>query len=127
MGEKWVRSTAPAGAASVPQSLTAAEAALDRASGGGRAPGGAGPAAGDGAEGRGAGDPLSHLLRGLLHPGDGVPAGDQPDGGHPTLPRAEYIKTYITKNFLLLKLIIEQIDKRPWEILLPGAPLCAYR
>ena len=29
MGEKWVRSTAPAGAASVPQSLTAAEAALE--------------------------------------------------------------------------------------------------
>ena len=63
MGEKWVRSTAPAGAASVPQSLTAAEAALDRASGGGRAPGGAGPVAGDGAEGRGAGAPLSYLLR----------------------------------------------------------------
>ena len=62
MGEKWVRSTAPAGAASVPQSLTAAEAALDRASGGGRAPGGAGPAAGNGAEGRGAGAPRSYLL-----------------------------------------------------------------
>ncbi|WP_368502565.1 RNA polymerase sigma factor [Clostridium phoceensis] len=47
----------PGGGERVPQPLAAAEAAPDRAAGGGagggRAPGGAGPAAGDGAEGPG--------------------------------------------------------------------------